>query len=128
MENESVKKALLVFGSGFLLFLLIRPKGKNWKKIYAGGAIPEDKPNQRKKLVEPKVDPKEIKGNKKAQDAITVLKAYIMAYNNGEPQSELDKLNEEIKKEYALTVFRRGIDNKIVVADLSGKVIIENKE
>lgn len=128
MTNESVKKALLVFGSGILLFLLIKPKSKNWKKIYSGGGVPEDKPTERKKLMLPKVDPKDIKGNKKAQDGITCLKAYITAYNNGEPQSELDKLNEEIKKEYSLTVFRRGLDNKLVVADLSGKVILENKE
>jgi hypothetical protein len=128
MENETIKKALLVFGSGFLLFLLLKPKKGNWKSFYEGGAIPEDKPEERKKLQEPKVDPKELKGNKKAQDGITVLKAYISAYNSGEPQRELDKLNEEIKKEYKLQVFRRGIDNKIVVADLSGKVIIENKE
>lgn len=128
MENESIKKALLVFGSGFLLFLLLKPKKKNLKKFYEGGAVPEDKPSERKKLQLPKVDPNDVKGNKKAQDGIIVLKAYITAYNSGEPQQELDKLNEEIKKEYSLNVFRRGVDNKLVVADLSGKVIIENKE
>jgi hypothetical protein len=128
MENESVKKALLVFGGGFLLFLILKPKKKNWKSIYSGGAVPEDKPEQRKKLQLPKIDPKDVKGNKKAQDGLIVLKAYITAYNNGEPQKELDKLNEEIKKEYGLVVFRRGIDNKLVVADTSGKVILENKE
>jgi len=124
--TDSTKKAILVFGGGLLLFLLFRPKMPNWKKFYGGGAVPEDKPKERKPLTEPKANPKDLKGNKKAQDGMIALKAYIQAYNAGEPQSELDKLNTEIMAKYGLMVFRRGIDNKVVVSDNTGKIIIEN--
>lgn len=125
--TDTTKKAIIVFTGGILLFLLFRPKMPNWKKFYAGGSVPEDSPNKRTPLTEPKADPKELKGNKKAQDGMIALKAYIMAYNAGEPQAELDKLNKELMGKYGLVVFRRGVDNKVVVADASGKVIIENK-
>jgi hypothetical protein len=125
--TDTTKKAILVFGGGMLLFLLFRPKMPNWKKFYAGGSVPEDKPNNRKPLTEPKADPKELKGNEKAQNGMIALKAYILAYNAGEPQNELDKLNKELMSKYGLIVFRRGVDNKVVVADATGKVIIENK-
>ncbi len=124
--SDDAKKAMIVFGGGLLLFLLFKPKQPNYKKIAAGGSVDEPKPKERTKIAEPKADPKELKGNKKASDALIALKAYIAAYNSGEPQSQLNKLNAEIKQEYGLTVFRRGLDNKIVVADLTGKVIIEN--
>jgi hypothetical protein len=126
MMNDTNKKALLVFGGGILLFMLFRPKSKNWGKIYSGAAVKEESPKDRTPLTEPKADPKDLKGNKKAQDGMVALKAYILAYNAGEPQSELDKLNAELIKTYGLKVYRRGIDNKVVVSDTSGKVIIEN--
>lgn len=124
--TDSLKKALLVFGGGFLLFWLFKPKVGNMKKIANGGAVSEDKPSERKPLKEPKVDPAAIKGNKKAQDAMLALTAYVKAYNAGETQSKLDELNKELSKEFGLTVFRRGLDNKIVVSNLSGKVILEH--
>lgn len=124
--NDNIKKALMVFGGGVLLFLLFKPKMPKWKSIYSGGAVPEENPKDRVPLKEAKANPKDLKGNKKAQDGMIVLNAYIMAYNSGEPQSELEKLNEETMAKYGLKVFRRGVDNKVVVADKSGKVIIEN--
>jgi hypothetical protein len=124
--NEDIKKALIVFGGGILLFLLLKPKMPKWKKFYSGDAVPEENPKNRVPLKEPKADPKDLKGNKKAQNGMIVLSAYIMAYNSGEPQSELDKLNAETISKYGLKVFRRGVDNKVVVTDTSGKVIIEN--
>jgi hypothetical protein len=126
MENQSIKKALFVFGGGLLIFLLIKPKLPNLKKIANGGSVPEDDPKKRTPMKEPVANPKDLKGNKKVQNAVISLQAYVKAYNSGEPQSELDKLNEELKKEYGLRVYRRGIDNKLVVADTSGKIIIEN--
>lgn len=124
--SESLKKALLVFGGGFLLFWLFKPKVGNMKKIANGGAVKEDKPADRKPLKEPKVDPAAVKGNKKAQDAMIALSAYVKAYNAGETQSKLDELNKEMAKEFGLNVFRRGLDNKVVVSNLSGKVILEH--
>lgn len=124
--DDNNKKAIIVFGGALLLFFLFGTKNKNWKKIYSGGAVNEENPDNRKPLVEPKADPKDLKGNKKAQDGMIALNAYIMAYNAGEPQNELNNLNKELIAKYGLTVFRRGIDNKVVVSDISGKVIMEH--
>lgn len=124
--DDNNKKAIIVFAGGLLLFLLFRPRKTNWKKFYAGGAVKEESPEGRTPLVEPKADPKDLKGNKKAQDGMIAIKAYILAYNAGEPQSELDNLNKELIQKYGLKVYRRGIDNKVVVSDTSGKIIIEH--
>lgn len=124
--NESIKKALLVFTGGIALFLLFKPKSMSVKKLLNGAAIPEDDPKKRTPLKEPKVNPADIKGNKAAQSAFTALKAYVAAYNAGETQEKLSELNTEIGKEYGLTVYRRGLDKKVVVANLSGKIILEH--
>lgn len=124
--TDSLKKALLIFGGGGLIFLIFRPKSINFKKMINGGATSVESPSKRKPLKEPKVDPAAVKGNKKAQDAMLALSAYVKAYNAGETQKNLDELNKELAKEFSLNVFQRGLDKKIVVSNLSGKVILEH--
>lgn len=122
--SDSAKKALLVFGVAFAVFILFRPKMKKQNTLKQGGAsVPE--PKERKKIAMPTLNAKDVKNNTKAKNAFIVMKAYVAAYNNNEPQSALDELNKEFSKEYALRVYHKP-DGRIAVCDLGGRDIIVN--
>jgi hypothetical protein len=121
------KKALLIFGGGLLLFSIFRPnlKKQNTKSNLRFADV-EDEPSKRKKMSEPTMSEQTAKKNPQAKNAFGALKAYISAYNNGEPQEVLDELNREFAKEFKVKVYRRKSDNKLVVCDLDGKEIMVN--
>jgi hypothetical protein len=124
LTNEH-KKTMLVFGVGILLFLLLKPKSKkNRGSLNLTDEV--DDPKSRAKLKEPTLTAKDAKLNSKAKNAFAALKGYIAAYNNNEPQSVLDDLNEEFKKEFQVKVYKRKSDGKLVVCDLDGKEILIN--
>jgi hypothetical protein len=109
------------------LFFLFKPKTK---KKELGESVnfsnDEENPKDRKKMDEPTMSSKDAKANPAAKNAFAALKAYISAYNNGEPQSVLDELNREMAKEFKVKVYRRKSDGKLVVCDLKGKEILVN--
>jgi len=121
------KKALLVFGGGILLFYIFKPK---MKKPNATTNIKvtdkEEDPKDRKTMSAPTLTAKDMGTDPKVKNGFACLKAYISAYNNGEPQSVLDELNREFAKEFKCKVYRRKSDNKLVVCDLEGKEIMVN--
>jgi hypothetical protein len=125
MKHEH-QKALFVFGVGFLLFWLVKPKMKKLKSGELNFAGEEKDPSARDKMKDPTIDPKSIEKNEKAKNGFAALKAYVSAYNNKEPQSVLDELNREFAKEFKVKVYRRKSDDKLVVCDLEGKEIIVN--
>jgi len=111
--NDNLKKALIIFGGGFILFWLFKDKGmKDMKKD--------------EKIETPEVDGKEL-ANKAKANAFIALKAYIDAVNNRENEKALDELNREFAKELKVRVYRRSSDGVVVVSDLRGKVLLENK-
>lgn len=120
------KKALFVFGASFLLFWLFKPK---MKKVTAetnlNFADEVEKPKDRKKIDTPTIDAGSMKDTK-VKNGFGALKGYIDAYNNGEPQEVLDKLNREFAKEFKVKVYKRKSDGKLVVCDLQGKEIMVN--
>jgi hypothetical protein len=121
------KKALFIFGTGLLLFWLFKPKLQKVKHdTNINLTNSEDKPKDRKKMTAPTLSDKTLKANPHIKDAFACLKAYIDAYNNGEPQNVLDELNREFSKEFKVKVYRRKSDKKLVVCDLSGKEILVN--
>jgi hypothetical protein len=121
------KKAIFIFSAGLLLFWIFKPK---MKKVNADTNFnlseKEDNPSDRKKMSEPTMSDATAKANPQAKNAFGALKAYISAYNNGEPQNILDDLNREFAKEFKVKVYRRKSDGKLVVCDLSGKEIMVN--
>jgi len=123
--NDSLKKAAFVFGVGYLIFWLFKPKSR---KSFEKGktAMQELDPKERTPITEPTMSKKDAKANPTASKAFTALKAYIAAYNAGEPQSALDELNIELGKEMGMNVYRRRQDNKLAVKDLNDKDIIVN--
>ena len=120
------KKALLVFGAGFLLFWIFKPK---MKKVNADTKLnfadEVDSPKDRKKIDVPTIDAGSMKDSL-IRSGFGALKGYIDAYNNGEPQEVLDKLNREFAKEFKVKVYKRKSDGKLVVCDLQGKEIMVN--
>jgi hypothetical protein len=127
--NDNTKKALLIFGGGFLLFLLV--KGKSKKKNLGQNlnfTTDEELPKNRKKISSPSLNESEAKSNKASKNAFAALKAYIDAYNASEPQNVLDELNREFANEFKVKVYRRKSDNRLIVCDLDGKLIIVNNE
>lgn len=125
--TDTNKKTILIVSMAFLLFLLVKPKRK---KITAETKLSltdqEDAPSDRSPMKVPTMSDKTAKQNPKAKSAFGCLKAYIEAYNNGEPQSVLDELNREFAKEFGCKVYRRKSDRKLVVTDLEGKEIMVN--
>lgn len=125
--TDTNKKTLLIVSMAFLLFMLVKPKRK---KITAETKLSltdeEDSPKDRTPMKVPTMSNKTAKANPKAKSAFGCLKAYIEAYNNGEPQSVLDELNREFAKEFGCKVYRRKSDRKLVVTDLEGKEIMVN--
>jgi hypothetical protein len=120
------KKALFVFGAGFLLFWIFKPRVKKvTAETNLNFADEVERPKDRKKIEVPTIDAKDMK-DAKIRNSFGALKGYIDAYNNGEPQEVLDKLNREFAKEFKVKVYKRKSDGKLVVCDLQGKEILVN--
>lgn len=125
--TDTNKKTILIVSIAFLLFMVVKPKRK---KLNAQSKMSltdeEDAPKDRTPMKIPTMSNKSAKGNEKAKQGFACLKAYVEAYNNGEPQSVLDELNREFAKEFGCKVYRRKSDRKLVVTDLEGKEILVN--
>ena len=125
--TDNNKKTILIVSIAFLLFMVVKPKRK---KLNAQSKMSltdeEDSPKDRTPMKIPTMSNKSAKGNEKAKQGFACLKAYVEAYNNGEPQSVLDELNREFAKEFGCKVYRRKSDRKLVVTDLEGKEILVN--
>jgi hypothetical protein len=127
MTNEH-KKALLVFGGGFLLFWLLKPKMNRPKPTELNVSEKEQNPKDREIVKEPTINKSDMDKNPLAKNGFAALKAYVKAYNNKEPQSVLDELNREFAKEFKVRIYRRKSDNKLVASDLEGNDIIVNHQ
>lgn len=125
MISENTKKALFYFGVALIVFWVIKPKSRKSFEI-GKNDMSEPDPKDREKITAPTMSAKDAKKNPIAAKAFTALRAYVEAYNAGEPQSALDELNELTGKEIGMKVYRRRGDNKLVVKDMSGKDIIVN--
>lgn len=105
--NTNLKKAILIFGGGFLVywaFTKIMPFGGKSKS---------------KKSKDSKSDSAPDKKN-----AIVALKAYSEAKKAGESKEFLDEMNSEFAKEYKIKVYTDKGTGKLFAADLDGNKII----
>lgn len=105
--NPNLKKALLIFGGGIILFLAfkkIRPVGG--RKIKEKFTSSDEEPNSEQK-----------------KNAFIILKAYSEAKKAGENKIFLDEMNAEFAKEYQLRVYTDKGSGKLFAADLEGNKI-----
>ena len=110
MDNKQLIKGALIFGGGFLLFALLRPKDKSKSE----SSSPIKKLEGDKKLV-PAPSP---------ENAEIVLIAYTDALKNGEPASRLTELNRECMNEFGLRCYIDQKTGKTVVVDVKGETIL----
>ena len=109
MAMNNIVKALIVFWGGFIIFFLLKPKKrKNGDEAMQSGDSTGNGSVARSKISMPTPNPEEMAKNSRAEDASISLSAWISAYNNGVSQSDLDDLNQEIKKDYGMNVLCEG--------------------
>lgn len=108
MNNENLIKASVVFGGGFLLFWLLRPKLTGTKNTAT---------SETKSFDNSPATPKQL------EDADIVIKAYTEALKAGEPPSKLTELNGELMREFGMRCY---VDKsgKMIVCDVKGKTIL----
>lgn len=103
--NTNVKKAIMIFGGGFLLFLAfkkLKPFGGKGKS----GKSKSSEPTEAQK-----------------KNAVVAIKAYSDAKSDGQNQSFLDELNAEFVKQYSLRVYVDKGTGGLIATDLSGNKI-----
>jgi hypothetical protein len=105
--NDSAKKAMIVFGGGAVLFLLLKYVFR--VKEEGSSKLTTTSPESRKQK----------------QDSVVLLKAFTDAVKDGQPASFLNQMNAEFVNTYKMKVYRSKSSGKFFVADLEGKVILE---
>ena len=106
--NTNLKKALLIFGGGLVLywaFTKIRPIGGGMKATKSSGS-----------------SDKSFSGDQR-KNAMAALQAYRAAKRNGESKQFLDELNQELAKEYGVRVYTDKATGKCIATDLGGNKI-----
>ena len=108
--NTNLKKALLIFGGGFILFLA-------FKKIKPVGSIKGKKSTSSSKSEKTFTD-------EEKKNAAIVLSAFKAAQKAGEPTSFLNQMNVEFASQYSMKVFPDKSTGGVFVADLEGNKIL----
>jgi hypothetical protein len=111
MKKENLIKAALIFGGGFLLFMLLKPKKKDLEKK----SFIQEKPQ------EPTTEPKFTE--EQYQNAEIVANAYAEALKNQETPENLTELNKELMKEFNMRCYLDK-SSKLVVCDTKGNTIL----
>lgn len=108
MKKEGLIKAAIMFGGGFLLFMLLKPKKGSATKSFDSKETPR---------------PLQLSEQDK-ENAEIVANAYRDAMANNEPASRLTELNKELTKEFGMRCY---IDKSgsLVVCDVSGNTILK---
>ena len=111
--NKNLVKWLIIFGGGLLGFSLFKPKKKDLELA--------NKPTPKSDVESFDDNESNVKPTK--ENAEIVARAYTAAIQANEPQSALTELNKECMKDYGMRCYI-GKDNKLVVCDASGNIII----
>lgn len=109
MDNQNLIKAALMFGGGFALFALLRPKDPS---LAVAGAA-------KKSFDDNKLYPPPSK-----EDAEIVMIAYTEALKAGEPSARLTELNKECMQEFGMRCYIDSKTGKAVVCDVKGDTIL----
>ncbi len=106
MNNENLIKASIIFGGGFLVFLLLKPKF----------GAKSTTTTEKKSFDSAPVTAKDL------ENADIVAKAYTDALKAGEPPAKLTELNTECMKEFGMRCYTDK-SGKLIVCDVKGKII-----
>jgi hypothetical protein len=111
MENVSIYKTAIIFGVGFGIFWLLKPKDAT-ATVQSASATPTTSFDATDKPIT----------LKQKEDANIVLHAYQSAVLAGEPPMILSELNRECMKDYGLKCYQKK-DGSFTVTDASGREI-----
>ena len=121
--NDSVKKAIVIFGLGAIIFwFVVRPRMVK-KEADAANETPTPRTD---KIAMPNYNQDDLNKNEKAADAIETLEAYIEAYNAGESDVKLVELNNGLKEIKGMSVIKDD-DHTVRVVDLNNNDILIHK-
>jgi hypothetical protein len=109
MDNKQLIKAAIIFGGGFLLFALLRPKSS-----------PKQLASEKKSM-----DGENLYPAPSSENAEIVMIAYTDALKNGEPAQRLTELNKEMMHEFGMRCYIDQKTGKTVVCDVKGDTILE---
>lgn len=107
MKNETLIKLALIFGGGFGLFMLLKPK--------IGDKLPTSKPIETKSFDSGTPTPKK-------EDVKIVTQAYKEAVKSGESASRLTELNKELMKEFGMRCYVEK-SGEVIACDVKGNAI-----
>ena len=105
MKKESLVKALLMIGGGYLVFLLVKGSKQLSKSSGNKASMDGDKPVVNK------------------DDAEIVMKAYSEALKMQEPPTKLTELNKEMMKEFGMRCYVAD-NGQLTVCDVKGNTIL----
>lgn len=111
MDNKKLIQGALMFGGGFLLFALLRPKDKT------GNVTSESEKKS--------ADGKSIYPAPSKENAEIALLAYTDALKNNEPAARLTELNKELMKEFGVRCYIDQKTGQAVVCDVKGESILD---
>lgn len=105
--NKDLKKALIIFGGGFLLFLA-------FKKLRPLGAKKKSAASSSKSLA----------SQEQMKNAALIVKAYGDAMKAGENKAFLDEMNAEFSKSYSMRVLPNKSNGQLIAVDLQGNKVL----
>jgi hypothetical protein len=111
MNKESIIKSLVVFGGGFLIYMLVRKSKENYKTPAVQNATSQSFVGANSSV------------SATPENAKIVLKAYKMAIANNEPANNLSELNKECLKEFGMRCYIEP-SGKAVVCDVDGNTML----
>ena len=104
--KPNLKKFLIVFGGGVLLFVI-------FKKLKPYGGTQKGKES-----------PKVVATDDQRKNAAVVVKAFGDAMKNGENKAFLDEMNAEFAKTYGLRVLPNKGSGGLIATDLQGNKVM----
>lgn len=110
MDNQNLIKAALIFGGGFALFALLRPKDP---AVATAGTNSKSFDDNNKLYPAPSKENAEI-----------VMTAYTDALKAGEPPARLTELNKECMEEFGMRCYIDSKSGKATVCDVKGDTIL----
>lgn len=121
IDNESVKKLLVMLLGGGLIFWFCKPKltATGTDESLAFG-------DKKSKYIKKPILNEEALQDETLATAYDALCAYIDAHNEGESEANMEELNDEIRRQVGMEVYKDG-NGKLAVRDLDGNPVLENE-
>lgn len=124
MQNETIKKLIVILGISFVIFWFIKPKKNGSVFSFNTGSDKTDKSEKKGFIKKPFLSEKDLE-YPHLKLAYECLCAYIDAYNEGESEAALEAINNGFQKEIGIEIYTDE-NGKMAVKDASGNNVLVN--